>query len=173
MIDLTAMLINLSHSMQPVQRALSGMGYVLGIILVIVGFGKLKNVIQHRHAAHGEGVGGAVGFILGGAMLVYLPSSVSTLSNTFFGASNVLSYGESAQPNPLYDAILVIIQTTGLLWFIRGTSLIISASKPGDDKIGPKGFTFLIAGILAMNIESTITALTFTMSYIFDLIEGK
>lgn len=170
MIDLTAMLINLSNSMQPVQKLLSGMGYLLGIILVIIGLGKLKNVLEKHHGGHQEGVGAAIAFILGGALLLYLPSSVETLSNTFFGPYNVLSY--SRQPSPLYHALVVIIETTGLLWFIRGTSLMISASKPGDDKIGPKGFAFLIAGILAMNFESTTSALTTTMSYIFALIKG-
>lgn len=159
--------------MQPVQKLLSGMGYVLGTILVIIGLGKLKNVLEKRHAGHQEGVGAAIVFILGGALLIYLPSSVGTLSNTFFGPVNVLSYGSSGQPSPLYHAMVVIIETTGLLWFIRGTSLIISSSKPGDDKIGPKGFAFLIAGILAMNFESTTSALTTTMSYIFALIKGS
>ena len=172
MIDLTAMIINLSNSMQPVQRLLSGMGYLFGIILVILGLGKLKHVLETRNGGHQESLGAGIIFILGGALLLYLPSSVSMFSNTFFGASNVLSYS-SNNVDPLYHAMIVIIETTGLLWFVRGTYLIVNSSKPGDDKIGPKGLAFLIAGILSMNVESTIIALDNTLHYIFALMESK
>lgn len=172
MIDLTAMLINLSNSMQPIQKLLSGMGYLFGLISMIIGLGKLKNVLQSRQGNHQEGVGAGVVFILGGALLVYLPSSVSVFSNTFFGVSNVLSYS-SPGVSPLYHAMMVIVETAGLLWFVRGTFLILGSTKPGDNKIGPKGLAFLVAGILAMNIEATISALTATLTYVFELIAGR
>lgn len=157
--------------MQPIQKLLSGMGYVSGSVLMIIGLGKLKGLLQSHQQNNQEGLGAGFAFILGGALLIYLPSSVSVFSNTFFGSANVLSY-DSSTVTPLYHALIVIIQTTGLLWFVRGTFLIVASSKPGDNKIGPKGFAFLFAGILAMNIEATLTALNTTMNYVFQWISG-
>jgi hypothetical protein len=169
MIDITKMLINLSYSMQPIQSLLSGMGYFSGLIFIVSGLIKLKKVGESRGAGQKEGAFSAIAFIVGGSLLIYLPSSVSVLSNTFFGASNVLSYSSDIAEDPVYHAMMVIIQTAGLIWFVRGTVLIINASKPGEQN-GPKGFTFLIAGILAINIYSSIEAFNYALNYLFSMI---
>jgi len=171
MIDLTTMLINLSHAMQPIQSLLSGIGYLFGLVFFVSGLIKLKKVGESRGGGHQEGAFSSLAFIVGGSLLIYLPSSVTVMSNTFFGASNVLSYSSDIAGSPFYDAMMVIIQTAGLIWFVRGTVLIINASKPGEQN-GPKGFTFLIAGILAINIQSSIEAFNYALNYLFSMVSS-
>jgi uncharacterized membrane protein HdeD (DUF308 family) len=166
MIDLTAMFINLSNSLAPVQKLLSGFGYVVGFTLILSGLFELKKHTESRggQSNHEEALT-ALGFILGGALLVYMTSTVTVLSNSVFGASNVLSYPVDAKPD-LYHAILILMQTTGLLWFIRGMVLLVQSTKPGH-KEGGKGMTFLFAGICAINFESSMHVVDYMMQQFF------
>lgn len=161
------MFINLSHSLEPIQSLLSGMGYLLGVVLFVSGLMKLKKTSESRGGGQ-EGRFPGVAFVVGGALLIYLPSSVSVLSNTFFGATNILSYATFVQ-DPFYHAMMLMIKTAGLIWFLRGTVLLIHASEPGQQH-GPKGFTFLVAGILAMNIDNTIAASNYAFESFFAML---
>lgn len=165
MVDLTQMLINLSHSLQPVQKLLSALGYLIGILMIISGLVKLKQLAGGRQGGQQEGAFTAVAFLVGGAFLLYLPSSVSVMANTFFGATNILSYTD-AVGDPFWNAMMLLIKTAGLIWFVRGTVLLVNASKPGEQN-GPKGFTFLIAGILAMNVDNTLVAVNYAFDNFF------
>jgi uncharacterized membrane protein HdeD (DUF308 family) len=166
MIDLTTMLINLSHSMQPVQSFLSGFGYVIGVLMVVNGFSKLKKRIETgKHGGHQENLTTGIAFIVGGAALIYLPSTSVVLSNTFFGSENILSYSTVGN-DMFYHAMFLLIKTMGLVWFIRGTVLLVNASKPGD-KHGSKGLAFLVAGVLAMNFDNTILSLNHFLESFF------
>jgi uncharacterized membrane protein HdeD (DUF308 family) len=165
MVDLTAMLINLSNSLLPVQRFLSGMGYLFGILMIISGVIKLKSFGERQHQQATAAV--PLALIGGGALLLYLPSSISVFSNTFFGANNILSYAP-INPNSFYNALLLLIQTAGVVWFVRGIALCVHASEPGQQE-GLKGFTFLIAGILAINFEGTISAVNYAFSSFFSM----
>jgi hypothetical protein len=156
MIDITAMLINLSNSLIPVQSFLSGLGYLIGIVLIMSGLAQLKEAGDKKGGSSGEHLAVPLACIGGGVLLLYLPSSFSALSNTVFGATNILSYGDT-DPDSLHHALMLLIETTGLLWFVRGTVLLVHASEPGQ-KQGGKGMTFLIAGVFAMNFDNTIVA---------------
>jgi uncharacterized membrane protein HdeD (DUF308 family) len=166
MIDLTAMLINLSNSLAPVQKLLSGFGYLVGITLMISGLLELKKHAESRggQSSHEDALT-ALAFIFGGALLVYMTSTVTALSNTVFGATNILSYSVNSSPN-LYHAMLVLIQTTGVLWFVRGMVLLVQSTKPGH-KEGAKGMTFMLAGIGAINFESSMHVIDYVMQQFF------
>ncbi len=168
-IDITTMLINLSNSMRPVQSLLSGMGYFIGIIMVISGLIKLRKVGEKGQSGS-DGLTLPLAFICGGGLLIYLPSSFDALSNTLFGATNILSYsGDNG--DPFYHAMELIIETAGLVWFVRGTVLLVNSSKPGE-KEGSKGMTFLIAGICAMNFDNSVAAITYALSSFFTMMSS-
>ena len=168
MIDLTAMIINLSNSLYPVQQMVSGLGYIIGIGLMINGFLELK---KHAESGHGQGnhedAMSAIAYIFGGAMLVYMNTTVSLLTNTVFGMDNVLSYSPPATPN-LYHAFLVLIQTAGVVWFVRGMVLVVQSTKPGY-KEGGKGMTFLFAGICAINFEGSVQVMDYIIQQFFTM----
>src|SRR3990167_951613 len=136
MIDLTSMLINLSNSLQPIQALVSGLGYLIGIAMIISGLEKFKKLAaSHARSAHTEGgIHLPFAFICGGGLLLYLPSSFSALSNTLFGATNILSYSTTGAIDPFHHAIVLLIETSGLVFFVRGTVLIVNSSKPGEQE---------------------------------------
>lgn len=162
-IDIVQMIGNLSKSFIPVQSLVSALGYLLGILMVMSGLARLKKI--HKHSQ--ERVIVPICFIIGGAVLIYLPTSLEVVSNTFFGTSSALQYTEY-NPYDIYSAMRVVIQTAGLIWFVRGTVLLVRASSP-DEKHGVKGFVFICAGILAMNFEYTMSALDTAVAYLMTL----
>ena len=161
--DLITMIGNLSRSLYGVQHLISGLGYVIAIMFFIMGLGKLKKIAESRgHSQENPFV--PMAYFLAGGVLLYLPDSFKTLSNTVFGAGNILSY---AQYNPynIYSSMGLLIQTAGLIWFIRGCVLLVHSSEPGEQKAS-KGLVFVGGGILAMNFTSTIAAINTVMGYI-------
>ncbi len=162
------MIGNLSQSLQSVQQLIYGCGYLMGILLCIKAIGKLRQIGDARATSGShERMFVPIAYFLAGSTLIFLPSAISVLSNTAFGANNILKYSEFNQYN-IYDAMKVVIQTAGILWFVRGTILLVHSSEPGV-KDGPKGLAFLVAGILAMNFEGTTSFLTFAINYLTHL----
>ncbi len=148
--DLTSILENLSRSLIPVQSLITGFGYLLGIGLVISGLKKLAEVGGQSR----QKISLALAYIVAGCIMVFLPTSLQVASNTFFGNSNALQYTPFSTYT-LYGAVVVLIKTAGLVWFLRGIVLILHAAEPGKQD-GPKGLFFLLAGIFAVNFQYTV-----------------
>ena len=164
------MLINLSNSMRPIQLLLSGMGYLIGLIMVISGLITLRKAGDSKGKSGRDGLTLPLALIGGGGLLVFLPSSFDVLSNTLFGATNILSYSTD-NGDPFYNAMELIIETAGLIWFVRGTVLLVNSSKPGEQEAS-KGMTFLIAGICAMNFDNSVAAITYALNSFFTLMSN-
>lgn len=157
-IDLVTLFINLSESLPSVQAMVSGLGYIFGISLIISGLLKL----QHASGGGREKVLSALTYFISGSLLVYLPTSIDTLSNTFFGTANILTY-ETQSEDPFYPAMKVMMETAGVIWFVRGCILLLRTGKPGVQD-SRRCYFYIIAGILAMNIDNTINAVDFSLS---------
>lgn len=161
MTDLIEMIGNLSRSFFSLQHLISGFAYLLGIIFCIKALQKYRKIGGRGGGGH-DSVFVPTAYLLGGAALLYLPTMAGLLSNTFFGVGNILQYTKY-NPYSIYSAMILIIRTAGLVWFVRGCVLLSHASEPGVQE-GPKGLMFLIAGILAMNIENTQAFLNWALS---------
>lgn len=153
--DLVTMIGNLSRSLFPVQHLISGGAYLLGLIFFIIALTKLKKIGGGRQS--NERIFVPIAYLVGAAALLYLPSAVSLMANSAFGTGNVLQYTDY-NPYNIYSSMLLVIQTAGLIWFVRGCVLLIHASEPGV-QWGPKGLVFLCAGVLAMNFQNTASML--------------
>lgn len=164
--DFVKMVGNLSQSLLPVQTLISGLGYLIGILFFIAAITKLKKIGEHGRGGSQEKMFVPIAYFLAGAALVFLPSTLQVLSNTAFGVSNVLQYTQY-NPYDVYSAMRIIIQTAGLIWFVRGCVLLAHASEPGV-KEGTKGLIFLFAGILAMNFEDTVGVLNYMLNHLMD-----
>lgn len=162
MIDLVKMIENVGKSLIQLQELITAFGYMLGILLIINGIYKLKSTF----AAH-ESFGAPLMLILGGASLLFLPSMLTMWSVTFFSVYSPLQYDDTAVDN-LIPTMEVIIQTMGLIWFIKGTVMIAHLEEPGNDEERNhlKAVIAIIAGILAANIIPTISWLTYVMDQI-------
>ena len=164
--DLVTMIGNVSKSLTAVQSLIIGAGYLLGLSLVVSGLIQFTKVTAQSR----EKISVPLACILGGAALIFLPTSVETLSNTLFGSSSALEYN-TYNPYNIYKSMEFLIKTAGVLWFVRGTILLIGAAKPGEQH-GKKGFAFVLAGIGAMNIEYTILWIDWFFTYIMNLLKG-
>jgi hypothetical protein len=160
--DLISIIGNFSQSLVSVQSLITGFGYLIGILFMISGVSKLAKSRQK--------ISVPIAYICGGAVLIFLPTSMEVLTNTLFGNTSLLEYTES-NPDHFYSSMRVLIRTAGLLWFVRGCVLLVHASEPGQQH-GPKGFAFVIAGILAMNHEYTAAWIDTLFTYIMDLLRG-
>lgn len=163
--DLVTLLGNLSQSLFPVQQLISGFAYVAGIAFFLGALFKLHKIgdAKSQSSSH-EKMLVPIVYMLIGAALVYLPSAVTILANTTFGPDNVLSYGKYNRYD-VYSNMGVLIQTAGLLWFVRGSILITQATHPGAKKEGAKGLAFIFAGVIAMNFDNTVAVINTLFDY--------
>lgn len=155
------MLGNLSRSLFPVQSLIAGFGYLIGILFMITAIMKLKKL---GGASSQESMYVPIAYFIGGAALIFLPTMLTTLSDTAFGTGNILQYIQY-KPYNVYNSMAILIQTAGLIWFVRGCVLLVHGSEPGVQE-GPKGLTFIVAGILAMNFEGTYGMLNYAMDHL-------
>jgi hypothetical protein len=168
MIDLINILKNLHASLGPIRTMLSGLSYVLGLALVLAALTKFKAIANAGHQSPSQIKPFVPVTYMGiGVGLIFLPSSFSVLSNTFFGAANVLAYSNPSDTTVM-SMMTFLIQTAGVLWFLRGAILLVHASEPGVQH-GSKGLTFILSGILAMNFESTFEVMNAMLTYLFSV----
>ncbi|WED43416.1 type IV secretion protein IcmC [Legionella cardiaca] len=165
--DLITMIGNVSRSLFPVQHLLTGLAYLLGITFFIIALTKLKKIGGAGKQSSNEKIFVPMAYLAGAAMLLYLPSALTILANSAFGVGNVLQYIPYS-PYNIYSSMGLVIQTAGLIWFIRGCVLLIHASEPGV-QWGPKGLVFLCAGVLAMNFQNTTNMLNAILTHLTQL----
>lgn len=163
-IDLITILGNLSQSLYPVQRLISGGAYLLGVLFLVTAVAKLRKIADHKAQSQShEKMLAPIAYLFMGAMLIFLPTAMDLMANTVFGTGNVLTYSKTNRAN-IYSVMGILIRTAGLLWFVRGCVLVTQASQPGS-KDGPKGLVFILAGILSMNIDNTVAILNTLISW--------
>ena len=167
-IDFAIILGNIAHSLAPVQKLISGLGYLLGLLFIIQALLKLKQIGESRGGGSQESMSSVLIYLGIGGILLFLPSAVAVFSNTAFGVGNILQFSP-VDPYNIYGSMELLIQTAGLLWFVRGCVLLVHAGDPGAETEGAKGITFLIAGILAMNFEGTTSVISYTFDQLFSL----
>ncbi len=171
MVDLVSIFVNLSQSLAPVQTLLTGFGYIMGISFVMISVSKFRKIGDARAHSHSqEKMFVPTAYFLVGIGLIFLPTTINALANTAFGNDNILAYSSDDEDN-LTAAVKLLIQTTGVLWFVRGSVLLAHASEPGV-KEGSKGLTFIVAGIFALNFDNTTAAIDYALTHFFALVSA-
>lgn len=176
MVDLSAMLSNLSKSLPSVQYLLGGISYLGGIAFCFAALLRFRDNVEK-----GQGGGESdsnmtvpFAFLAMGSALLFLPSMMGALSTTLFGSnSSVLEYS-GYKPYDIYGAMTILIETIGVIWFIRGCVLLAHASNPeqgrtGSKGLGPKGLMFIIAGLFGINFHSTVLMMDSVMNYLLSI----
>lgn len=164
-LDLVQMFGHISQSLLPVQRLISGFAYLMGLtffVLALIKFRKIGESAGGRGS--GEKMGVAISYLLVGSVLLFFPATLTMVRNTLFGSTNPLQY-TSYQTFNIKNSMPILIQTAGMLWFVRGCALLIGSSRPGE-KHAEKGMVFLLAGILAMNFEFSVKSLDYLISHL-------
>ena len=161
-IDLIAMLANIGQSLLSVQRLLGWMSYLIGILFILNGVWKLRGLSHSReHSSSKDKMFGPTSYFLFGGFLLFIPSSLRVFSSSLFGKGNILQYTPSTS-HDIFNSMAVLIQTAGIIWFMRGCVLLAHSSESGQDE-GRKGFAFLSAGLLAINFQDTMSTVAYLL----------
>lgn len=157
-LNIQQMIVNLAKTMPSLLRMFSAFAYILGLALVFKGVYKLKEYGEMRTAMSSQtNLWGAIITLTVGSLLIYFVSAYQIGLQTLFGYSSPLAYTEdSSSTDELVSAVVLIVQVVGVIAFIRGMVLLNGmgghGSQPGT--LG-KGMTFVIGGLLAINIYGT------------------
>lgn len=167
---------NIASSMLPIQRLVTGFGYLLGLVFAFKAIATLKQYGESRTMmSSSANMKEPLMYFAVAAMLIYLPSAVDVMMKTSFGTTNILQYqsvdSKSGIINTLFgsnsmvgQSLSIIIQTIGVVAFVRGWVLIARASGQGQQPGGTgKGMIHIFGGILAMNIVLTLQIVNNTL----------
>ncbi len=168
-------LSNLAGSLLSVEKLVTGSAYLLGLVFAIKAIMTLKSHAESRGQASGHSVKEPIVYFFVAGMLIYFPSGFAVVMNSTFGYSSVLAYASISSHSPLLDALFgpgsavgqslaIIIQTIGVIAFVRGWVLIARAASHGQPPGGTgKGLMHVFGGILAMNIVGTLQVINNTL----------
>ncbi|MGQ3892563.1 type IV secretion protein IcmC [Legionella sp. CNM-4043-24] len=168
---------NIATSLIPVQKLISGAAYILGLGFFIKAVLALKALGESRSMMSGgsHSMKEPLVYFLVASVLLYLPTAVSTVLMTAFGSSNILEYASSDSRNPAIQTLFgpdstvghslsIVIQTIGLVAFVRGWILIARSASQGQQPGGVgKGLVHIFGGIVAMNIVLTLQIIDNTL----------
>jgi len=168
-LNIQQMIVNLSSVMPSLLAMFTAGAYVLGFILVLKGIYKLKEYGEMRTSMSSQtNLWAALITLFVGSMLVFFVSAYQIGLTTLFGDAwqDTLSYPEgTSSTDILVSSIVTIMQVIGVIAFIRGLLLLNSAgghnAQPGS--IG-KGLTFIVGGLLAINLYGTWEMLINTLT---------
>ncbi len=168
---------NLAQSLAPVERLISGAAYLMGLSFAIKALLTLKSHAENRSQSAGmSSIKEPLVYFFVAAMLIYFPTGFEILMNTTFGYSNVLAYAPVNSHSPVLDTLFgsdsmfgsslaMVIQTIGLVAFVRGWVLIAKGASAHSQSQGGtgKGLMHIFGGILAMNIVGTLQIINNTL----------
>ncbi len=168
-------LSNVANTLVPVQRLLTGAAYLIGLTFAFKAIYTLKVYGEARTMmSNSASIKEPVFYLIVAAVFVYFPTGYELVKNTAFGPdSNVLAYVNTQNsalntflgPDSMVGTQLaLIIQTIGLISFIRGWVLIARSAGQGQQPGGTgKGLIHIFGGVLAMNIVGTLQIINNTI----------
>ncbi len=175
-VDQVDILTNIASNLAEVQKLVSGAAYIMGISFAVKAIFSLKQYGEARtQMSSGTSIKEPAIYFLVASMLLYLPSAFKVFMNTTFGYSTVLAYAPISSNNGSLDVLFgqnsavgaslaIIIQTIGLIAFIRGWVMIARTASSGSQPGGTgKGLMHIFGGILAMNIVGTLQIINNTL----------
>jgi len=169
-------LANIAASLEPVERLITGLAYLMGIAFAFKAIYSLKvygeaRTMMSSNASMKE----PVTYLVVAAIFIYLPAAMDVLLMTTFGDSTILNYAPVSSPNSFIDALFgaqsavgrplsLIIQVIGLIAFVRGWVLIArGGGQGGQPGTTGKGLMHVFGGILAINIVKTLEIVNNTL----------
>ncbi len=143
-----------------VAKIIQAVAVVMGVGLIFSGIMKLKHYGEMRTMMNSQGsLAQAMFILLGGVILLTLPTMLNTFLLAFWGTVNPLPYPTNTDPglNSLLPPIVMFVRVVGVVAFIRGVLLLTHLGKEGGSQQGSlgKALMFMIGGILCVHIVGT------------------
>jgi len=173
--DQANILKNIAATLEPVEKMLTGLAYVIGISFAFKAIYSLKVYGEARTMmATNTSMKEPLVYLVVAAIFIYFPTALAVLLQTTFGEDSVVQYAPINSPNgtldlfsagsPVGRPLTMIIQVIGLAAFIRGMILIARGSGSGQQPGSTgKGLMHVFGGILAINIIKTIEIINNTL----------
>lgn len=150
-------ILNIYQVMAPAMEFITALCYMLGIWLVAVGIFYLRKAAEMRNQMYtGSELTPAFLSIVIGVLLIWWPTILGLLGNTFFGSQEETKYRQfdpDLNVNESAETILMVTmiwlaRVVGLFSFVRGWLVLVKVgnnnSQPGQMS---KGLTYIISGI--------------------------
>ena len=168
---------NIASTLEPVEKMITGIAYVIGIafafkaIYSLKAYGEARSMMSSNTANMKE----PLTYLFVAGIFIYLPAAMNLLMTTTFGNDVILQYAPLNSSNSTINALFgssstvgkpltMIIQVIGLIAFIRGWLLIARASGQGGQPGSTgKGLMHVFGGILAVNIVKTLEIVNNTL----------
>lgn len=165
-LSLDKLIDNLGTNIPSLMRLATAFSYVAGLYFMVVGIKEFKHFGESRTMMSQEhGLKKPITYMVIGAFLVYLPTSIATGLYTIGFKPNGLGYiptTKSAFTNLLTNSLL-IIQLIGVISFIRGLIILThTAGHGGQPGQFARGITHIIGGILCINMYDTVWMIAYT-----------
>lgn len=148
---------NLGKTIPNLMQLVTAIAYVMGMFFVINGIFHLKKYGEQRSQASSEAhLKGPLIYLVVGAALLYLPSTVRVGLSTFWTSPFPYGY-ETDQTGAwasLIKASFMIVQLIGTISFIRGLVMLTHLGGAGAGQQGTlgKALAHIVAGILCINL---------------------
>lgn len=167
---------NIASNLLPVERLIIGAAYLIGLafafkaIYTLKAYGESKSMMSSSTS-----IKEPIIYMVVAVIFIYFPTGLAIMLQTTFGSSSILQYAPVNSNNPGISAlfgtgsvvgrpIAIIIQTIGLIAFVRGWILIARSASQGQPPGGTgKGLVHIFGGILAMNIVATLEIINNTL----------
>jgi intracellular multiplication protein IcmC len=171
----TNVLNNIANNLLPVQKLITGAAYVIGLAFAFKAIYTLKAYGESKATmSSNANIKEPIFYLLVAAMFIYFPTGLAIMLNTTFGSSSILQYGPVTGNNDSLASLFgrsaagrsltIIIQTVGVIAFVRGWILIARSGAQGQQPgTAGKGLIHIVGGVLAMNIIATLEMINNTL----------
>lgn len=167
-LNLSQMIINIADTMPSVMAMVTALSYIIGIALATKGVYKLREYGELRTMMSSQtSLWPIILNLFCGFSLVYFPSTFDMGMFTMFGYDNPLTYtgASDQQTTELVNAMVDIMQVIGAIAVIRGFMILNTSMQQGSQPGSfSKGITFVVGGILAINMYGTWDMLVNTIT---------
>lgn len=173
--DIQGILTNVSRIIVPLTAMVLIISFVGGVWMIIHALTMMKKFGNMSMQAQPGELGGPLVQLVVGAVLIYLPSSTDTLTNSLFGSSNSIFAGSSnanysnagygstllgyvgsdsfeQQWASMANTLVLYIQFVGFLSFVKGWFILSKSAGHGAQQGSvAKGITHILGGVVAIN----------------------
>lgn len=168
-LDINTMMDNLRSNYPAIVRMIVGLAFLIGIMLMVSAVHKLRayGEVRTMMPSNAEFSGPMIQFLIG-TFLIFFPTIVNVSIYSLWGTSSILAWTPtSVNWASVEKAALGLIRILGYIAVLRGLLMMSKAAQKGSPPgmLG-KGMIHLIGGILAINIEGTISVILASFGYI-------
>lgn len=158
-------LLNIAKQIPNLMQMVTAIAYVMGMYFIFAGIVKMRQLGEARTMmSHEHSVIGPLIMLAVGSLLLYLPTSVQVGLSSFWVNPNPYGYQLAQdQWGQFLNVCYLIIQFVGTVAFIRGLVTLSHLSERGGGASFGKGLTYIIGGILCINIYQFVQVILTTL----------